>query len=170
MAGSSPIRARGAGASTRVATPGAPCDRCQTVRRARTSGTTLHGPLRLFRERRYVTSGDGDDDVGVSPPADGQAELPPRDPPADGGQALAAAPVEATDPGGAPGTFIGPRGPRWRVESVFVRLVATSGIVGICVALAAILGTQDVAYWIVGLIVALVSVVVAAILWSSRTL
>ena len=51
-----------------------------------------------------------------------------------------------------------------------MRLVATSGIVGICVALAAILGTQDVAFWIVGLAVSLVSVVLAAILWSSRTL
>lgn len=72
----------------------------------------------------------------------------------------------------APGpTFIGPRaGKRWRIESVFVRLVATSGIVGISVALAAILGTQEVAYWITGLVVSLVSVIVAAVLWSSRTL
>ncbi len=70
-----------------------------------------------------------------------------------------------------PKTFIGPRGGGRRgIESVFVRLVATSGIVGICVALAAILGTQDVAFWIVGLAVSLVSVVLAAILWSSRTL
>jgi hypothetical protein len=68
-------------------------------------------------------------------------------------------------------TFIGPRGGNRRgIESIFVRLVATSGIVGICVALAAILGTQDVAFWIVGLTVSLVSVVLAAILWSSRTL
>ena len=70
-----------------------------------------------------------------------------------------------------PRTFIGPRaGKRRGVESVFVRLVATSGIVGISVALAAVLGTQDVAFWIVGLVVSLVSVVLAAILWSSRTL
>jgi hypothetical protein len=53
---------------------------------------------------------------------------------------------------------------------MLVRVVATSGIVGISVALAAILGTQDVAFWIVGLVVSLVSVVLAAILWSSRTL
>ncbi len=71
----------------------------------------------------------------------------------------------------APPTFIGPRATERRgIESVFVRLVATSGIVGISVGLAAILGTQDVAFWIVGLIVSLVSVVLAAILWSSRTL
>jgi hypothetical protein len=76
-------------------------------------------------------------------------------------------PGDGSDPAAS---FLGPRGPRWRVESVFVRLIATSGIVGISVALAAILGTQDVAFWIIGLTVSLVSVVLAAILWSSRTL
>ena len=59
---------------------------------------------------------------------------------------------------------------RLGVESLFVRVVATGGIVGIGVALAAILGTQDVGAWIVGLVVSLVTVVLAAILWSSRTL
>jgi len=79
--------------------------------------------------------------------------------------------VSREPPPADPKTFIGPRGGSRRgIESVFVRLVATSGIVGICVALAAILGTQDVAFWIVGLAVSLVSVVLAAILWSSRTL
>ena len=56
------------------------------------------------------------------------------------------------------------------VESAFVRLVATTGIVGISVALAAILGTQSIHAWIIGLVVSVVSVVLAAILWSSRTL
>ena len=91
----------------------------------------------------------------VIPEPDVTREPPPADPapPAD------------------PKTFIGPRGGSRRgIESVFVRLVATSGIVGISVALAAILGTQDVAFWIIGLAVSLVSVVLAAILWSSRTL
>jgi hypothetical protein len=93
-----------------------------------------------------------------------------------GGQSVAAPdePVTAlTRPGDGSdpaASFLGPRGPRWRVESVFVRLIATSGIVGISVALAAIVGTQDVAFWIIGLTVSLVSVVLAAILWSSRTL
>jgi hypothetical protein len=128
----------------------------------------MYGPVPLLDERCPVTSGDGDD-VGVSPTADGEPDAAQRDLPIEGEQMVPAASAEAGDVG-ASGTFIGPRGPRWRVESVFVRLVATSGIVGICVALAAILGTQDVAYWIVGLIASLVSVVVAAILWSSRTL
>ena len=55
-------------------------------------------------------------------------------------------------------------------ESAFVRLVATTGIVGICVAIAAILGTQSVHAWIIGLVVSVVSVILAAILWLSRTL
>jgi hypothetical protein len=66
--------------------------------------------------------------------------------------------------------FLPVRGVRLGVESLFVRVVATGGIVGIGVALAAILGTQDVGAWIVGLVVSLVTVVLAAILWSSRTL
>lgn len=59
---------------------------------------------------------------------------------------------------------------RRQPESVFVRVVATAGIVGISVAVAAVLGTQSVAAWIVGLAVSLLSVVLAAVLWSSRTL
>jgi hypothetical protein len=60
--------------------------------------------------------------------------------------------------------------PRPYFESAFVRVIATCGIVGICVALAAILGTQSVAAWIIGLVISLASVILAAVLWSSRTL
>ena len=117
-----------------------------------------------------MTSAGGDGEVDVGPDRDAEHDATrPGDPIGDPPTELAAS-GHADDVGGAPGTFISPRGPRWRVESVFVRIVATSGIVGISVALAAILGTQDVGYWIVGLVVALVSVVLAAILWSSRTL
>jgi hypothetical protein len=56
------------------------------------------------------------------------------------------------------------------VESVFVRLVATGGIIGIGTAVAAILGSQEVAAWIIGIVVSAIAVVLAAILWSSRTL
>jgi hypothetical protein len=59
---------------------------------------------------------------------------------------------------------------RPRPESLFVRVIATAGIVGICVAVAAIMGTQSVAAWAIGLTVSLLSVVLAAVLWSSRTL
>jgi hypothetical protein len=67
-------------------------------------------------------------------------------------------------------TFIPSRTSRLGVESFFVRIVATGGIIGIGTALAAILGSQDVASWIIGLAVSALTVVLAAILWSSRTL
>jgi hypothetical protein len=50
------------------------------------------------------------------------------------------------------------------------RLIATGGIIGIAVILGAVLVGQDVAGWIVGLAVGLTSVVLAALLWSSRQL
>jgi hypothetical protein len=84
--------------------------------------------------------------------------------------AAPAAPVEQAEPAGGRPFLSGRRHPRRRAESVLVRLVSTAGIVGVSVALAAILGTQDVAAWIVGLVVSLLSVVLAAVLWSSRTL
>jgi protein-S-isoprenylcysteine O-methyltransferase Ste14 len=56
------------------------------------------------------------------------------------------------------------------IERVLVRLVATAGIVGIGVALGAILISSSVAGWETGLIVSVVSVVLSAILWSSRQL
>ncbi len=56
------------------------------------------------------------------------------------------------------------------LESAFVRVIATSGVVGIGVALGAILTSQKVAGWITGLVIALVSVALSAILWSSRRL
>jgi len=56
------------------------------------------------------------------------------------------------------------------VERVFMRVIATGGIIGIAVALGAILVNQDVAGWIVGLVIGLTSVVLAALLWSSRQL
>jgi uncharacterized membrane protein len=59
---------------------------------------------------------------------------------------------------------------RLKVESVFMRLVATGGIIAIGVVLGAILVSQDVQGWIVGLVVALVSVILSGILWSSRQL
>jgi hypothetical protein len=59
---------------------------------------------------------------------------------------------------------------RTKAERGFMRLVATGGIVGIAVALGAILTSQDVAGWITGLTIGLTSVILAALLWSSRQL
>jgi hypothetical protein len=57
---------------------------------------------------------------------------------------------------------------RTRAERLLVRLVATGGIVGIGVAIAAIMVASNSRGWLVGLVVSIVSVVLAAILWSSR--
>jgi hypothetical protein len=59
---------------------------------------------------------------------------------------------------------------RSTVERGFMRLVATTGIVGIGVLLGAVLVSNTVQGWITGLVVAVVSVVLAALLWSSRQL
>ena len=59
---------------------------------------------------------------------------------------------------------------RTKAERGFVRSIATVGIIGIAVLLGAVLVGQDVAGWIVGLVVGLTSVVLAALLWSSRQL
>jgi uncharacterized membrane protein len=56
------------------------------------------------------------------------------------------------------------------IERGFMRLIATGGIIGVAVILGAVLVGQDVAGWIVGLVVGLVSVILAALLWSSRQL
>jgi uncharacterized membrane protein len=59
---------------------------------------------------------------------------------------------------------------RSRVERAAMRVIATGGVVGIAVVLGAILVGQDVQGWIVGLVVGLTSVILAALLWSSRQL
>lgn len=59
---------------------------------------------------------------------------------------------------------------RSKVERGTMRVIATGGIIGIAVVLGAVLVAQDVAGWIVGLAVGLTSVILAALLWSSRQL
>jgi hypothetical protein len=88
------------------------------------------------------------------------------------------APRDAPPPADAPperhdrpqGMVPGRERRRTKVERGFMRLVATGGIVGIAVLLGAVLVGQDVAGWIVGLVIGLTSVVLAALLWSSRQL
>jgi hypothetical protein len=53
-------------------------------------------------------------------------------------------------------------------QSSFSRFVATGGIIGIGTGLAAILGSQDVEAWIIGICVSGLSVILAAIVWSAR--
>ena len=61
-------------------------------------------------------------------------------------------------------------GRRTKLERASMRVLATGGIIGIATALGAVLVGNDVAGWIVGLVVGLTSVILAAVLWSSRQL
>jgi hypothetical protein len=59
---------------------------------------------------------------------------------------------------------------RLPLEAPLMRAVATGGIIGIGVVIAAIMTSQDSQGWLIGLVVSIVSVVLSAVLWSSRRL
>jgi hypothetical protein len=59
---------------------------------------------------------------------------------------------------------------RSRLERLIVRLVATCGVIGIGVAIAAIMVSSKSQGWVVGLVVSIVTVILSALLWSSRML
>jgi hypothetical protein len=69
-----------------------------------------------------------------------------------------------------PGVMIPSDRKRLPLEAPLMRVVATGGIVGIGVVIAAIMTSQDSQGWLIGLVVSVVSVVLAAVLWSSRRL
>ncbi len=71
---------------------------------------------------------------------------------------------------GTQGMIPGRRRRRTSFERISMRILATGGIIGLDVALGAILGANHVRGWIEGLVIGLVSVILAAILWSSRQL
>ena len=54
-------------------------------------------------------------------------------------------------------------------QSALGRMVATGGIVGIGTGVAAIMGSQDVEAWIIGIVVAGLSVALAAVVWSAKS-
>lgn len=56
------------------------------------------------------------------------------------------------------------------LERILVRLIATCGVVAIGVAIGAIMTSSHSQGWLIGLVVSIVSVVLAAVLWSSRQL
>jgi hypothetical protein len=66
--------------------------------------------------------------------------------------------------------FLNPEPRRRRGESMFVRVIATNGIVGLGTVLAVILAHFGVASWITGLAVSVLTVALAAVLWRSREL
>jgi hypothetical protein len=89
-----------------------------------------------------------------------------------GGGAPATAPAEREAPSrkDTPNMLPGRRRRRLGVERVLVRLIATCGIIGIGVAIAAIMVSSHSQGWLIGLVVSIVTVVLSAILWSSRQL
>jgi len=70
----------------------------------------------------------------------------------------------------SPSGFLPSSPARRQAESVFVRMIATAGVIGVGTALGALLVANDVAGWISGLVVSAVSVLLAAVLWRSRRL
>jgi hypothetical protein len=68
------------------------------------------------------------------------------------------------------GVMIPNRRKRLPLEAPLMRLVATAGIVGISVAIGAIMTSQHAQGWVTGLVVSVVSLVLAAVLWSTRRL
>lgn len=71
---------------------------------------------------------------------------------------------------GTQGMIPGRRHRRNAFERISMRILATGGIIGLDVALGAILVANHVRGWIDGLVIGVVSVVLAAVLWSSRQL
>lgn len=87
-----------------------------------------------------------------------------------GGVQSQRSPGKAAEPAPGGNMLPGRRRRRLAVERLLMRLVATAGIVGIGVAMGAIMASSHVQGWIIGLAVACVSVILSAILWSSRQL
>jgi hypothetical protein len=108
--------------------------------------------------------------AGMSPEARNEPEQGQQQTPADGRDAERDARRAERSAERRPGVMIPSRRKRLPLEAPFMRLVATAGIVAIAVAIAAIMGSQDSQAWLIGLVVSLVSLVLAALLWSSRRL
>jgi hypothetical protein len=95
----------------------------------------------------------------------------PRDePPADSPDAEREARREGRRAERRPGVMIPSRRKRLPLEAPLMRLIATAGIVAIAVVVAAIMGSQDSQSWLIGLVASIVSLVLAALLWSSQRL
>ena len=69
-----------------------------------------------------------------------------------------------------PEVMIPRRGKRLPLEGPLMRLIATAGVIAIGVVIAAIMTSQHSKGWLIGVVVATVSVVLAGVLWSSRRL
>ncbi|WP_028063724.1 hypothetical protein [Solirubrobacter soli] len=113
---------------------------------------------------------------GVIPePARVEHDAPPAPPrrsdPGAEREARRQAREERREPHAEPsGVMIPNRRKRLPLEAPLMRVVATAGIVGIAVVVAAIMSSQGSAGWLIGLATSIVSLALAAVLWSSRRL
>jgi hypothetical protein len=119
----------------------------------------------------------GSDDPLVSPlgetGAGDDSPVAPSEPASTGATGAAPPPITPSAEPAASGrtpSMLGPRRQRSAPERFLVRLIATFGIVGVGVAIGAIMVSSNSQGWIVGLVVSAVTVILAAILWSSRML
>jgi hypothetical protein len=121
----------------------------------------------------YIPAGGAREaDAGTGAPATGDAGLGPVEP----AQTGAAAPDEAESGSRfgrrhdkAPNMLPGRERRRFGLERLLVRVIATCGIIGIGVAIAAIMVSSKSQGWLIGVVVSGVSVILSAILWSSRS-
>ena len=131
----------------------------QTTRKTGSNGSPVTGGV---PERLHAN----DDDAG--PPH--EATQTAADP-ATEREARRTARDERRSTAGQPRAVMIPRrDKRLPFEAPVMRVVATAGIVGISVVVAAIMGSQSSHAWLIGLVVSLVSLALAAVLWSSRLL
>jgi hypothetical protein len=148
-----------------------------------------HDPARGSDQPAAARDDDFLDRPVENPPYDGEGGAEPAvvEPPAPTSTSTsdaAAAPAAPAGPAssGTPGTYGRSQpadsrgmlpardGRRSVLERMLVRLIATCGIIGIGVAIAAIMVSSKSQGWVVGLVVSIVSVILAALLWSSDRL
>jgi hypothetical protein len=122
-----------------------------------------------------VAAGEPQQPSGTAPAAEPRqpaSAAPPGEPLAEPASPATRAPESGAGAGGrsqSPNMLPAGR-VRSGIERKFVRVIATGGIVGIGVAIAAIMASSNSQGWLIGLVVSAVSVVLAALLWSSRVL
>jgi hypothetical protein len=123
----------------------------------------------------YDAEGKGDGETGTEFAKAPSAALPDPAPSTGLGESSSGSSTPSTYTAkdhrqSAPNMLPGRERRRLGLERLVVRVIATGGVIGIGVAIGAILAASKVQGWIIGLVVAIVSVVLSAVLWSSRQL
>jgi hypothetical protein len=127
----------------------------------RTTGSPVPGvipePVRVHQDAPEADQGPGSDRTAGDPSAEREARRKARED--------RRGPREER-----PEVMIPSRRKRLPLEAPLMRAVASAGIVGIAVAIAAVMTSQHSQGWLIGLVVSVVSLLLAAVLWSSRRL